>query len=431
VPAARAGDAGAVFVVGEAGIGKSRLLGEVASEGRQFGLAVLSGRAPVTTPVAFSVIAEALRSWLRMQPEVAALPPFDAGLHLVLPEWPVDAGTPTGLSDAQLRLLALEGVVRLVTRIADDSNGALVLLDDVHAADPDSVEAIRYLASAAPPGVLLVAALRSREGALAEEVVRSFARDGGATVFDLEPLGRRAVNDLLGALLDRDPPAELVDDVCARTDGVPLLVEELLEAHLRSGSVHLAEDGARWRGGTNVVSPTMRDAVAARLDRLAKPQRTVVTAAAVLADFEPQALATVAGEPAAVVNDAVAGGIEVGLLETVAGSVTFRHALIRDAVLDAALPHALQVLHVRAAAALAAGPTDATTLERRARHLEATGAVDAAAELLTTAATLRLHDHALLGAEALATSAFALARSPATRMAASDALAQVLSVQGR
>jgi len=61
VPAARAGDAGAVFVVGEAGIGKSRLLGEVASEGRQLGLAVLSGRAPVTTPVAFSVIAEALR----------------------------------------------------------------------------------------------------------------------------------------------------------------------------------------------------------------------------------------------------------------------------------------------------------------------------------------------------------------------------------
>src|SRR5262249_34560716 len=166
------GNGGAVFVVGEAGIGKTRLLGEVADEGRQLGLAVLGGRAPVTTPVAFSVIAEALRSWLRVQPEVAPLPPFDAGLRLVLPEWPGHDGSATGLSDAQLRLLALEGVVRLVARISDESNGALVLLDDVHAADPDSVEAIRYLASAAPPRVLLVAALRSREGALAEDVAR-------------------------------------------------------------------------------------------------------------------------------------------------------------------------------------------------------------------------------------------------------------------
>ena len=133
------------------------------------------------------------------------------------------------------------------------------------------------------------------------------------------------------------------------------------------------------------------------------------------ADFEPQALATVAGEPAAVVSAAVAAGIEVGLLETVAGSVTFRHALIRDAVLDASVPHALQVLHERAAAALAAGSADATTLERRARHLEATGDVDTAAELLATAAALRLHDHALLGAEALASRAFGLAGSPKIR----------------
>jgi len=72
-------------------------------------------------------------------------------------------GLVAGLSDAQLRLLALEGVVRLIARIADESTGALVLLDDVHAADADSIEAMRYLAGAGPPRVLLVAALRSHE----------------------------------------------------------------------------------------------------------------------------------------------------------------------------------------------------------------------------------------------------------------------------
>ena len=74
-----------------------------------------------------------------------------------------------------------------------------------------------------------------------EQVVRALARDGVADVFDLEPLGRREVAELLGALLDAEPPPELVDDVVARTDGVPLLVEEVLDAHLRSGSVDVGE----------------------------------------------------------------------------------------------------------------------------------------------------------------------------------------------
>ena len=57
-----------MFLVGEGGVGKTRLLAEVAAESRQLGLAVLTGRSPVTTPVAFSVVAEALRSWLRIFP---------------------------------------------------------------------------------------------------------------------------------------------------------------------------------------------------------------------------------------------------------------------------------------------------------------------------------------------------------------------------
>src|SRR5262249_56742186 len=105
------------------------------------------------------------------------------------------------------------------------------------------------------------------------------------------------------------------------------------------------------------------------------PQRSAVTAAAVPADFDPHLVAVVAREPAAVVGDAIAAAIETGLLETVAGAVTFRHALIRDAVLDAAVPHTLLVLHARAADALADAdaPADATNLERRAAHLEAIG----------------------------------------------------------
>ena len=90
-------------------------------------------------------------------------------------------------------------------------------------------------------------------------------------MLDLEPLGRREVGELLGALLDAEPPGELVDDVMARTDGLPLLVEEVLDAHVRAGSVDVSEVGARWRGGATIVSRTARDMVETRFARLTSP----------------------------------------------------------------------------------------------------------------------------------------------------------------
>src|SRR5262249_43562671 len=156
---AKAGQTRAVFLMGEGGVGKTRLLAEVAAEARQLGLAVLSGRTPVTSPVAFSVIAEALRSWLRHHPLTPDASPYDPGLRLVLPEWRLEP-SPSGLSDGQLHLLALEGVVQLVGRIAADSPATLIVLDDLHAADHDTIDAVRYLAAAAIEGVILLGGLR-------------------------------------------------------------------------------------------------------------------------------------------------------------------------------------------------------------------------------------------------------------------------------
>jgi DNA-binding CsgD family transcriptional regulator/tetratricopeptide (TPR) repeat protein len=429
--AAREGGSRCVFLVGEGGVGKTRLLAEVAAESRQLGLGVMAGRSPVTSPVAFSVVSEALRSWLRAHPTARAMAPFDAGLRLLLPEWPVDTAADV-LSDAQLRLLALEGVVRLVQEIAATSRGAVILLDDLHAADADSLEAIRYLATSARDGVLIVGALRARESKLPEQVVRTLARDGVADVLDLEPLGRREVGELLGALLDAEPPQELVDDVLARTDGIPLLVEEVLDAHVRSGTVDVGELGARWRGGITTVPRTVRDMVEERLARLTSPQREVVTAGAVLGGFDASVLAVVAQQSTASVGDVVAAATNAGLLETVGGAVDFRHALLREAVLEATQPHVLHTLHQRAAAALADIPVgNATTLERRAQHLEQIDEHDEAAELLAAAAAAQLAEHALLSAEVLARRALDLARVPAARAAASDTLARVLAAQGR
>ena len=69
----RTGGSSTLFLLGEGGVGKTRLLSEVSAECRRVGVAVFSGRAPVTAPVPFSVLAEALRSWLRSQPAVPSL----------------------------------------------------------------------------------------------------------------------------------------------------------------------------------------------------------------------------------------------------------------------------------------------------------------------------------------------------------------------
>jgi DNA-binding CsgD family transcriptional regulator/tetratricopeptide (TPR) repeat protein len=420
-------------VLGEGGVGKTRLLTEAAAEANRLGLAVLTGRSGVAGPSAFGVLAEALRSWLRAHRTDPRPPsPLDRGLRMVVPEWPGDDLGAPGLSDSQLRLLALEGVVQLVRDIATTRGGALLVLDDLHAADPESLEAIRYLAAAALPGVLIVGALRSQEAALPEEVMRALDRDGDAELWDVEPLDRRGVADLLGALLDAEPPDPLVAEVLERTDGVPLLVEEVLDAHLRAGSIDVDDRGIHWRGATKVVPPTVVAMVERRLEGLTSRDRDVIVAGAVLGDFDPPLLGRVAGQTPATVGTAVAAAVNAGLLETVRGSVEFRHAVIGEAVRESALPHTLRSLHARAAVALAdAAADDVGGLERRAHHLVHAGASEQAADLLARAAVASLGQHAPLRAEVLARSALELAPPPESSDLAWDALARAVATQGR
>ena len=247
VRGARAGQPSCTLVVGEGGIGKSRLLGEATAAARRLGLGVAAGRAPITGPAPFSIVAQALRSWSRGHPLTPTRSPFDQGLRLVLPEWETPDGLAADLTAAQLRLLALEGIGLVLRQIVQAGHGALLVLDDLHAADPESLEVIRYVSAAAVDGLAIVGALRSGESPLADELVRTVRTDVAAAVIELDPLGRRAVGELVTSLLGAAAPDELVADVAARTDGVPFLVEEVVDAHVRAGSVDMTGGAARWR----------------------------------------------------------------------------------------------------------------------------------------------------------------------------------------
>jgi DNA-binding NarL/FixJ family response regulator len=241
------------------------------------------------------------------------------------------------------------------------------------------------------------------------------------------------VSALVASLLDSQPPADLVADIMNRTDGVPLLVEEVLDAHLRAGSVEVDATGTKFRAGAITVPKTVREMVEARLERMSGVHRDAIIAGAVIGDFDPELMAAVVADPTTVAG-ALDAGRRAGLLEMTAASVVFRHAIIRDAVLETAVPPTVTALHLRVVQVLddeGRDRVDAQRWERRALHLAAVGEDDAASLLLARAATVRVDEHALLGAERLAHRARDLARTPATRAAATDALARALTAQGR
>ncbi|MET9314034.1 ATP-binding protein [Kribbella sp. NPDC003505] len=140
---ARGGRGGAVFLAGEPGIGKSRLAAAAASSALDVGMAVLRGRVgAIGTMVAFRPFTEALLSLVRRggMPATDALGPYRRVLGRLVPDW--DDGTshdtsasPILLGEAVLRLLALVGKDR----------GCLLVLEDLHGADPETLAVTEYL----------------------------------------------------------------------------------------------------------------------------------------------------------------------------------------------------------------------------------------------------------------------------------------------
>jgi KaiC/GvpD/RAD55 family RecA-like ATPase len=144
VDAAMMGKGGVLFVVGEPGIGKTRLTQVIGSDSARRGLPVLRGRAVQTaTPAAYRPLAEALSSGMRAGavPDAAALGPFRAVLGSLVPEWGTDDQEP--LDDSVVAVA--EGVLRFLRAIARE-HGALLVLEDLQWADPETVTIVEYLA---------------------------------------------------------------------------------------------------------------------------------------------------------------------------------------------------------------------------------------------------------------------------------------------
>ncbi len=331
----------ALFLLGEAGIGKSRLADEAAAAAEARGMAVLRGRAvQAASPVPYRPLAEALCTTVRSggPPDTRDLLPFRAALGRLVPEWREER-----LAGADDSVIVLGEAVLRFLRVTATDRGCLVILEDLHWADPESLMIIEYLVdNLASEPVLCVATLRVEEDSAAFQLARRLDARRACPTFDLPRLDEGEVDGMVAACLNAVTAPQEVVALASRADGLPFLVEELLAATASTGA--LVCDGDSWTMSESVdliVPLTFADSVRRRLGPLGAEARVVLQAAAVLGRrFDWSLLPPITGLSNEAVLRALHAAVDAQIVVTEIRdrAFRFRHALTRDAVVAELLP---------------------------------------------------------------------------------------------
>ena len=433
--AAQAGRGGTVLLTGEAGIGKSRLVRETVRAAGERGATVLAGRAVAAgVPTPFRPFAEALAPAGRAGrlPAGGDLDEFRPALGRLIPQW-----RPPQLSGDESLVFLGEAVLQLLRALGPDA-GCLLILEDLHWADRETLALLEYLAdniSAEP--VLCVGTLRAEQGAAARLAMDLELR-GSAAVVPLSRLDPAAAARMaLACVGGTGLPEPVQSFVAERAEGVPFLVEEVLAGLIGDGT--LAERDGRWHAA-DLTGPglpaTFADAVRDRLEGLDADARQVLGAAAVLGRrFDWALLGPVTGRPDSDVVAALRRGIGLQLLVADRDSFRFRHALTHEAVLAALLPPERALLAAQALATVeTAHPgLPGTWCMLAAELAESAGHAARAGELLLEAGRRDLAVGALASAEHTLIRARDLAGpgDPVQRIPVEEALTEVFALSGQ
>ncbi|RKT56487.1 ATP-binding protein [Saccharothrix australiensis] len=332
----------AVFLVGEPGIGKTRLARVTAGAAFDRGMRVLRGRGSTIGPmVPFRPLTEALMSLVRGGdgPDPRQLGPYQPVLGRLVPEWGGEG--PGGdsvvvLAEAVLRLLVVIGRVK----------PCLLVLEDLHDSDAETLAVIDYLVDNldAVPAALLVTT-RADPGPTLDVVRLAAQRDAG-TLLELRRLDEAQVRRMVASCLEVDA-AEVPDAVAERlwadSAGNPFVVEELLHSLVGGGLLVRGPDGWRVLGELRVDVPTaLVRSIAHRTDRLGPQGRELLSVAAVLGHrFPLSVLRAVTGMDDRTLLSHLHAGVAAQLVtpdEPVPDWYAFRHPLTAEALLAQLTP---------------------------------------------------------------------------------------------
>ena len=372
------GRAQVVSLIGDAGVGKSRLLREflqaLDARGQLRGVTVRQAACSAVGEQTYGVVA----AFLRQAYEVAPADPLEvarkklvAGLTALGAREDEIAGIapllarvlglePGPFETAQVEPEQVKRQIYLASRLLLEwrlRQGPLALVvEDLHWADAASVELLGFMVDhlADRPLMLLVTRRAAPDGqGLAPERATH-------TVLRLESLPAGHTEALLAALFRGSAagiPGRLRELIVQRAGGVPLFVEEIVRGLIASGA--LVRDDTGWRCRADVaavdVPPTLQALLLSRVDRLPPPARRTLQEAAVLGtDFDERLLREVVSEPEAA-GASLTALLEAELLEVAAErQYRFAHALVQEVVYQSLLLRRRIELHGRAGLALEA-----------------------------------------------------------------------------
>jgi class 3 adenylate cyclase/pimeloyl-ACP methyl ester carboxylesterase len=266
---------------------------------------------------------------------------------------PVDGRyPPPNLSPQRQKQRTLEILVDQVGGLAA-RQPVVAIYEDVHWSDPTTLELLGLLIDQVQRlPVLVVITFRP-------EFVPPWTSFAHVTALTINRLAQRRGAALVEFLTaGKALPGEVVEHILAKTDGVPLFVEELTKAVLESGLVHDEGDRYSLRGPLPALAipATLQDSLMARLGRLAPVKEVAQIGAVIGREFPYDLLETVADRPRSELLLALDQLISSELItqrgEPPAARYSFKHALVQDAAYESMLRSRRRQLHARIAQAL-------------------------------------------------------------------------------
>src|SRR5438105_2204732 len=357
-----------VLIQGEAGVGKSRLvegLREATGKDHIWGAIRCS---PFHTASAFHPIIEHLKRVLGWQPEDTApqhLAKLEAGLagfktlplsesvrliaDLMSVPVPEDRYPRLPMTAQQQRDATLDAIVGWLIELAE-STPVLMAWEDLHWADPTTLDTLGMLIEQAPTAALLVVATYR------PELTPPWPQRSHMTPITLNRLELPEVETMVSHLsAGRSLPGEVVDHIVAKADGVPLYVEELTKAILGSGVIEARGDAYVLTGALAQlhIPETLQDSLMARLDRAPRLREVAQLGSVLGREFSYDMINALAGIEEDILQNGL-GQLVVDELLYQRGRpprsrYLFKHALIQDAAYQSLLKRTRQQYHQQAA----------------------------------------------------------------------------------
>jgi DNA-binding SARP family transcriptional activator len=362
--ASESGRAQLALVTGDPGIGKTRLVEELRAWCAQRGAVTAEARSyPAEGALAYGPAV----AWLRSEPLAASRRRLDAGrlaeLARVLPEL---ALTPTEpLPDAEQRQRLFDA---LACAIRAPAVPLLLVADDLHWSDPETLQFLHYLVRSDPDAPLLVLATARGEelqpGHPLGELMNALRALERATEVELGRLSRDETAVLAERMTGSALEPQAAERLFAGTEGNPLFVVEALRAG--------------WDGAEGVaISPRVQAVIEARLAQLSEPARDVVGVAATVGrEFTADVLARASDDDEALVQGLDELWRRRIVRDRGPDAYDFTHDTIREVAYRALAPAQRRRAHVRVAAALEQLRPDEPVAV--ALHCERAGAADRA-----------------------------------------------------